>query len=198
MKKIALLASVAVLSTAAMASSPACSVTGFYAGANAGVASTEGKFKVENTKISGRSVQYGAFSGYNMGLGNGVVVGGEVFLGGDNSKVSRTTNNVKTEMKRTLNYGIAPRVGYMITPSVLAYVRLGLEAGSWKLSVTDQRTAKKNKVSFAPGLGFDIFASKNVFVRAQYHHAFGPKVKKDAVEVKASQSVFALGFGYKF
>lgn len=220
MKKIALLAS-AVAVSAAVADAPACcSMAGFYTGLNFGWTGTQtketGKQQADtsyDSKKSDQGYQYGVFGGYNMGLGNNFVAGMELFLAGDSSKISHkfSNNGVNTdsELKRTTSYGVAPRVGYMITPNVLGYVRLGLEGGSWKFNykTSDNNpniSNKKNTVSFAPGLGFDMLVSKNVFVRAQYHYLFGPKFRSKNsndttnVENKISQQVFTLAVGYKF
>lgn len=223
MKKIALLATVA-LATAAVASTTAAPVTGYYAGVNVGLANTNVKYSYGDgntygtqSKLGDKGLQYGLFGGYNAGLGNGCVVGLEVFVGGDNAKVVSSNNQDRLEVKHTTNYGVAPRIGYMITPSVLAYVRLGVEGGAWKAqyrpggvaAVNASVQAKsKRTISFAPGVGFDMLTGKNVFVRAQYHHVFGPKISitqtvtgADATitqTFKTSQSVVSLGVGYKF
>ena len=245
MKKLALLASAAAISTAAMADSSACAMTGFYAGANLGLANTQVKYNVTNgtttpaAKVNQASdmgkmgLQYGLMGGYNMGLGNGAVVGVELFVGGDSSKVKTDDNGSgsgtalgKVQVKRRMYYGLAPRVGYMITPNTLAYVRLGLEGGQWKADYTPAENnanfatnelkkvvgQKKNRINFAPGAGMDVFVSKNMFVRAQYHYVFGPKLTikhgdslgvntvehKTERKFKTSQHVFSLAVGYKF
>ena len=165
MKKLALLASAAAISTAAMADSSACAMTGFYAGANLGLANTQVKYNLKNDatgavyKINKSAdqgkmgLQYGLMGGYNMGLGNGAVVGVELFIGGDSSKVkeddngSGSTQNLgRTQVKRRMYYGLAPRVGYMVTPNTLAYVRLGLEGGQWK---ADYVPTQSNATFFA-------------------------------------------------
>ena len=244
MKKLALLASAAAISTAAMADSSACATTGFYAGANLGLANTQVKYNLTNgvtgaAKLNQASdmgkmgLQYGLMGGYNMGLGNGAVVGVELFVGGDSSKVKADDNGSgnsaalgKVQVKRRMYYGLAPRVGYMVTPNTLAYVRLGLEGGQWKADYIPANNdtlfttaeskkvvgQKKNRINFAPGVGMDVFVSKNMFVRAQYHYVFGPKLTvkssddsddtalpyKTERKFKTSQHVFSLAVGYKF
>lgn len=260
MKKLALLATAAV--SIAVADAPVAA-TGFYAGANVGIANTNVKYNMANTgtiaaggqpataynqnfsvEAGKMGLQYGLLGGYNMGLGNGAVVGVELFVGGDSSKVKNMTDSSgaaynigKESVKRTMYYGFAPRVGYMITPSVLAYVRLGVEGGKWKAEYApDQgaidstavtgtadaktaakkvKTASKNRINFAPGVGLDVFASKNVFMRVQYHYVFGPKITIQWPEMagltsglfngtnqtrqyKISQHVVSFAVGYKF
>lgn len=238
MKKIALLAGAAWVG-AAVADAPANSPTGFYTGVNVGVANTQVKYTYKDSqspqiaqKFGKTGMQYGLFGGYNFGLGGAAVVGAELFLGGDSTKTltadslgaSGTSSNGpgKTEVKRTFYYGFAPRVGFMVTPNVLAYMRLGVEGGKWKSNFNPAggwmtgaiiKNASKNTVNFAPGIGFDMFVSKNVFVRAQYHYVFGPKmtiisnptniagtaVTTPATQTyKVSQQVFTLAAGFKF
>jgi opacity protein-like surface antigen len=220
MKKVtsALLAAVA-LSSAAFAAEKG-SMTGFYLGANVGAANTNVKYdwkvdgvsnattRAQLTKTDGGKMGFlfGAFAGYGMGFGNNAYVGAEVYGGLDTTKVNTLDDSAsgtlislgKASVKRTNYYGIAPRLGYMITPSTLAYVRLGVEAGKWtaeyapnaaavdaNIGTADPATAKatrkasKNSISLAPGLGFETALSKNLFVRAEYSYLFGPKMNID-------------------
>jgi opacity protein-like surface antigen len=256
MKKFALLASAALVG-AAMADAPAQSVTGFYTGASVGLANTNVKYNTVNqgataattqnfTSDSGKAgLQYGMLGGYNLSVGSGAVVGVEVFFGGDSTKVKTSQdaggtsqNYGNDQVKRNLYYGLAPRVGFMVTPNVLAYVRLGVEGGKWKAdffppaasidanagtatasqiaAAKAKKNVTKNRVNFAPGAGLDVFASKNVFVRAQYHYVFGPKLTLNWPEMsplnggglyngtnqirtfRISQHVLSLAIGYKF
>lgn len=227
MKKIMLLCS-GVLVSAVVADTP--SMSGYYAGANVGLARPNVQYDYNDPtrgankqKHTDSGMQYGAFGGYNKVMGSHVVVGAELFGGGDSSKVktystaSSTTNPGPTEIKRTVYYGVAPRVGYMVAPHTMAYARLGVEGGQWKANYNaagsflttpspSQSTVKKNTASFAPGVGVDMMVVKNVFMRAQYHHLFGPTLKTNTSyasgtstqSFKTSQDVLALGVGYKF
>lgn len=199
--------------------------SGFYLGANAGVANTNVKYSFANTNVvatagypasafqqnfkseSGKMAGlFGAFAGYGMVVGQGAYFGGEVYGGFDSSKVSvyddsasgAATGYFKSTVKRTNYYGLAARVGYMVTPSTLAYIRLGVEAGKWTAQVVPdsgtitatQNTAtaaqqaasnqtftkSKNAISFAPGLGLEAYITKNMFLRAEYSYLFGPKI----------------------
>ncbi|MCX7338518.1 MAG: hypothetical protein NTX76_04475 [Alphaproteobacteria bacterium] len=234
MKKIStILLSATMLTSAAFAGS-APSATGFYVGASAAAANTNVKYTLQTSgampvgapgssqalSTSDRTIQnnagklaglFGAFAGYGMSVGQGFYLGGEAFGGFDTTKlptyndVVGTTGYGQANVKRSNYYGLAARIGYMITPSTLAYVRLGVEAGKWTAqfnpnaaaatgaiggpggnaqSVTQaQATASsqvvkksKNSISFAPGLGLEVFVSKNVFMRAEYSYLFGPKM----------------------
>lgn len=199
--------------------------SGFYLGANAGVANTNVKYSYVNQNLvdsngypassfqqnwkgdSGKMAGlFGLFAGYGMVVGQGAYFGGEFFGGLDTTKVTPYDDSAsgsaagffKSTVKRTNFYGLAARVGYMVTPSTLAYIRLGVEAGKWKADVlpnaatinaaqnTASATAKaasnrtfsksKNAISFAPGLGLETYITKNMFLRAEYSYLFGPTI----------------------
>ncbi len=192
---------------------------GFYLGANAGVANTNVKYNfVSVSPAAGGATQnynntsgkmaglFGVFAGYGMVVGQGAYVGGEVYGGLDTTKVTpyddsgSTINGYhKTTVKRTNFYGLAARVGFMVTPSTLAYIRLGVEAGKWTTQVTPNAAAitanplagesaenvasnavavskTKNSINFAPGLGMEVSVNKNLFLRAEYSYLFGPSI----------------------
>ncbi len=208
---------------------------------------------------------FGAFAGYGYQMGQGYV-GAELFFNGEtadvksdkseatvvNRRVAPTdiaNTNVsvtqirKLSVKKKMGYGFAIRAGMFVTPSTLAYVKLGLEGGKYSaksdmtgssvpgtpaagrdaqgadltqaaLNATEfVKEKKKNAMAFAPGVGLEAFINKNMFVRAEFTHVFGPKIKfdqnKDGLdmndnstqyrhEIKVSQNRFTLGLGYKF
>lgn len=223
----ALLAAAAI-SGAAFAEGNTAS-SGFYLGANAGVANTNVKYSFANQNVSNAGIPsytvaqltqnfkadsgkmagiFGAFAGYGMVVGQGAYFGGEVYGGLDSSKLSpyddsntgAATGYFKTTVKRTNFYGLAARVGYMVTPSTLAYIRLGVEGGKWQAQVVPDSatitqaptslassptlqagsnktfTKSKNSISFAPGLGLEAYITKNMFLRAEYSYLFGPTI----------------------
>ncbi|MBA4249342.1 MAG: hypothetical protein C0432_01295 [Candidatus Puniceispirillum sp.] len=206
---------------------------------------------------------FGAFAGYGYQMGQGYI-GAELFFNGETSDVkvrdaswsemsieneSVTDDYVqspqvrKFNVKKKMGYGFALRAGMFVTPSTLAYIKLGLEGGKYsakadntgsKLTITGQpdedgdvvditdnaattadfvKEKKKNAMAFAPGVGLEAFINKNMFVRAEFTHVFGPKIKfdqnKDTYalsdvstqyrhEVKVTQNRFTIGLGYKF
>jgi opacity protein-like surface antigen len=180
---------------------------------------------------------FGLFAGYGMQVGT-MYFGGEIYGGFDSAKVeafndagttsgTQTSKNYpmgKASVKRTNFYGLAPRLGFFVTPSTLLYVKLGIEGGKWTATQTSSAddfvavarniTTKKNKsgISFAPGLGLDAFITKNLFLRAEYTYLFGPKitVRQDTTasgswggtwadhKFQITQQTFKVGVGYKF
>ncbi len=206
MKKL----TVALLAAAAV-SSAASANSGFYLGASAGVAQTNVKYNyhttdatsaatTQNTNFDGGKAGglFGLFAGYGMMVGQGAYVGGEIYGGFDTSSVKpfddKSGSTVvfwTTKLERKYFYGLAARLGYMITPSTLAYIRLAAESGKWKATLTpgangaagfstsnSAKVINKNKtgIQFAPGLGLEVNLNKNLFVRAEYSYLFGPKI----------------------
>ena len=254
---VALLAA-AALSTSAMANN------GFYLGASAGVAQTNAKYDYANQNLSAVSTfaasQYqqsfkndagktaglfGLFAGYGAVVGSGAYIGGEIYGGIDTTSFKPFDDSASgnragfwtTKLERKYYYGLAARLGYMITPNTLAYIRLAVESGKWKATVTpnaatvdgatmtgataDQiaaskkaQTKNKSGLQFAPGLGVEVYVSKNLFIRAEYSYLFGPKLSlthdttaiNGAVfngssvnhNLKTSQHAMKVGIGYKF
>jgi len=158
-------------------------------------------FKAEAGKMN---PLFGLFAGYGMQVGT-MYFGGEVYGGFDSTKVNayddsatgRAASYWKASVKRTNFYGIAPRLGFFVTPSTMLYAKLGIEGGKWTATVNpsfatidaypsptaDQKAASKkvfssnkNSISFAPGIGLDAFITKNLFLRAEYTYLFGPKI----------------------
>jgi len=138
-------------------------------------------------------------------------------------------------VKRTNFMGIAPRLGFMVAPNTLMYARLAAEFGKWKATsnpnmnalnnttdvvvsgdTTEEkmvRTSSKGGISFAPGLGMEVYMGK-AFLRAQYSYLFGPTltIQQNMKDVNAAiyngefakhtmkmtQHKVELAVGYKF
>lgn len=223
MKKFtsALLAVTALTAANAFAAGAVDSKTGAYVGGNVGMANTSVKYgfvssnsngaaiaanKMTNAKFDGGKMNplFGLFSGYGMQVGT-MYFGGEVYGGFDSAKVApyddlatgTQTSFWKGSVKRTNFYGIAPRLGFFVTPSTMLYAKLGIEGGKWKAAVDPnfgtidaynnasatakaaskkQFSSTKNAISFVPALGLDAFITKNLFLRAEYSYMFGPKI----------------------
>ncbi len=258
--------SVALLAVAALGTSVANASNGFYLGASAGVAQTNAKYDYQNQGGKNVGVNpaseyaqsfrsdggkaaglFGLFAGYGAVVGGSAYVGGEIYGGLDTTSFSpyddsssgKRVGYWKAKLEHKYYYGLAARLGYMITPNTLAYIRLAVEAGKWKASVApnggyydvaaavpgadqakiaeERKTQTKNKtgIQFAPGVGVEVFVSKNMFIRAEYSYLFGPKLSlthgtatlADGTGIngtsvnhnfKTSQHAMKIGVGYKF
>lgn len=222
----ALLAVTALTAANVFAAGAVDSKTGAYLGGNVGMGSTNVKYgftnnnsftsagampvmtaaRLQNYKADAGKLNplFGLFAGYGMQVGT-MYFGGEVYGGFDSAKVapyddSATASGIgywKSSVKRTNFYGLAPRIGFFVTPSTMLYVKLGIEGGKWtaqvdpnfatidagagpsaaqKAASRKQFNSTKNSISFVPGLGLDAFITKNLFLRAEYTYLFGPKM----------------------
>jgi hypothetical protein len=186
---------------------------------------------------------FGVVAGYNLQSGSvvfgGEIYGGldstKVTVLDDTSSASSADAAIYGQMnvKRQRFFGFAPRVGFMVAPNTLMYARLGMEVGKWKAIMTPNQTtidaagtsptlkadskqiqtASKGGLSFAPGVGMEVYMGK-AFLRAQYSYLFGPKVNLqqnikgfDQVQyngeyvnhsMKMSQHKVEMAVGYKF
>ncbi len=222
MKKFAL---ALVAGTIAASAASANISTGFYLGAHVGYGSTTADASYTGTAApAGRSnVGHGAGS-IGLHAGYGMVsgcwyFGGELFYTFENTKITSNLAapaNTRAQLKRNGVYGIAARIGWLITPSAMTYIRLGAHAGKWQASDntvvgTTNLRGSKNRISFAPGVGMEIAMNKNVYLRGEYTYEFGPSVRgvdTDPTSVAATvissrfnnirSQRFTLGVTYKF
>lgn len=271
-----MLATAAVFSVVSVASAATTNVTGFYAGASAGVANTTADYKASasgkmiddagatvpakesetrrlKTNAGKSAALFGLMAGYNYQSGS-AVFGAEIYGGFDTTKMTPFNDNDsgssteaalwKTSVKRQRFFGFAPRIGYMVTPNALVYAKLGLEVGKWTAQVDPNVTtinlpgntaallmtapemkkaqdassvtvkASKGGLAFAPGLGVELFMTKNVFIRGEYSYLFGPTIKMTQTttafnkfiwngetadhSIKIRQHAVKFAIGYKF
>ena len=182
----------------------------------------------QNFKASGGTGGlFGLFAGYGAVVGGGAYVGGEIYGGLDTTSFSpyddsASGQNVgywKAKVEHKYYYGLAARLGYMVTPSTLIYVRLAVESGKWKASVApnaatidantvagasqdtinnSKKTVTKSKsgLQFSPGAGVEIYVTKNLFLRAEYSYLFGPKLDVSH-DSKAVRGLVVNGDGFK-
>ncbi len=140
-------------------------------------------------------------------------------------------------VKRGLYMSLAPRIGYMVTNDAMIYAKLGVEYSKWQFKVAPSLaqindaanlnnttahyltsssktlTNNKNSISFAPGMGVELYRGK-ILIRGEYSYLFGPSFKplQDMRGVnsaafngtgmqhslKTSQHQFKVVVGYKF
>jgi opacity protein-like surface antigen len=224
MKKFAMAVVTASLLSAASAESCASSLSGFYAGVQAGVNSTTGTVSMHELDpgVQDRTISFnpgaksfvgGLFAGYGMGVGSCTYVGAEfnANLGNSNAKVIAIQNGDKVTIGNKASFGAKVRLGYIVSPQAMLFLGLGLEYAKWSLKYvngtgTVALKLNKGKIVFAPSVGMDAFINKNMFVRAEYTYSLGAKFKKEnkvgtqttTIKANMSQQRFALGFGYKF
>lgn len=184
----------------------ASSFSGFYAGLQAGLASTSGKLTTTDNataantlaakvNVGEKSFVGGLFAGYGMGVGSCAYVGGELYANMDslNKNVVEFTNvataRFKYKVAHKFGFGGKVRLGYTVSQQAMVFVGLGMEYGKTRISAENVDTTaaavgkgvitKKNKSSFAfaPSVGMDMFLSKNLFLRGEYTYVVGLKAK---------------------
>jgi len=146
------------------------------------------------------------FAGYGIGFSSGLYLGADAYIGWDGTKktiyqssnfdpaaAAAAVNSVTYKLERKMSYGLAARLGFMVTPSTLLYVKGGIEGGQFKaredinlaakaiggnaiLALPYSKSVSKNRINFLVGLGAQVFITKNFFVGAEYHYLFGPTI----------------------
>lgn len=205
MKKFAMAVAAASLLGAAYAESCASSVSGFYAGAQVGLNSTNGTTKdtvtdtaaapnnrQDSSTFGKKSFLGGIFTGYGMGVGSCAYVGGEFYVNFGNAKVNLTdsttnTNPLTSKLSSKTAFGAKVRLGYTVTPQSMLFLGLGVERSQWTFNKTAAAgntkynvKKSKNSVKFAPSVGMDMFVNKNLFVRGEYTYVLPTKIKDSA------------------
>ncbi|MES2608568.1 MAG: outer membrane beta-barrel protein [Pseudomonadota bacterium] len=238
MKRI-LLATTLMAATAFAANAASKSFNGAYLGAQAGFVKSKSKVQLTeaqataaasknvtiNSGKNSNGLLYGLYAGYGKNL-NGFYVGGEMSILSDTAKRKINIYNrtdpqgdsfgAKTEYKRGIAFGFAPRFGYVFGEN-LVYVKPGIEISKDKVSASGNEldntntnrsfTFSSNKTStvFAPAFGYERAMGK-VLLRAEYTYNLGKKVtvndNDEAVlangRVSYKDHRFAIGAAYKF
>ena len=182
------------------------------------------------SSVGKKSFVGGLFAGYGMGVGSCAYVGAELYANFgnsndtayDSSNYAADSKNLKITVKRGYTMGAKVRLGYTVSPQAMIFLGLGLERAKMTLQSENMQTAhaqtgakavkkSKNKVSFAPSVGMDMFLNKNLFLRGEYTYVVGTSQKVSpvvtntvgtnftaTVKTNMTQQRFALGLGYKF
>ena len=224
---------IAVVAAAALntvsAESCASNFSGFYAGLQAGINYAHGKSTKQGPAIKDKltdeegtnSFIGGLFTGYGMGIGQCMYVGGEIYgnLGANNLNLTHLDSDVeKLSAKNNGNFGVKVRLGYVASPQAMIFLGLGLEHSQWKVKYEHidgilargvEREYKRtiSRVAFSPSVGADVFMTKNFFVRGEFTYVApvggkGEGKARDGSPVQfksyVNQRRFTLGLGYKF
>lgn len=173
MKKMLLALATTTVATTAVVQAE--SVTGFYLGANAGLAQTNADYRINNPGVAATSAYsqkinagksaglFGLFGGYGMTFAGCGYFGGELSFGFDTSKLVPIDNtdgdktlsvSLKTKVSRNNYYGAAIRLGSLFTPQNLAYIKVGAEGGKWNFR-------SENLQAAAPTAGGDKVVNKS-------------------------------------
>jgi hypothetical protein len=189
-----------LLASALGTAAVAAPFNGWYAGVETGYASRSNEYSATDIVINNASAAnakstkktngmlYNFFAGYGV-TSNNFYFGGEVHFGDSNNSKSNAFDfsnsagkqNVTAKYDRGMNYGIAPRFGYAVTPDMLVFFKLGLEMSRDKTSVYSAQdnatftSRSKTKTVLVPGLGLEK-AWGNVIGRVAVEYNMGAKV----------------------
>jgi outer membrane immunogenic protein len=145
---------------------PVASWSGAYAGVTAGY----GFAGRSNDDTTGRKVDTdgfvgGAFAGYNFELGNGVVTGVEGDIGYSGVEGKKQGERVKGGVDGSLR----ARLGYTVTPDVLAYVTAGGAAKRMTVEAAGDSDSQ-TQLGWTAGVGTDVKLTEKVFGRVEYRY----------------------------
>ena len=202
-------------------------MSGLYVGIGGGGVNTNVEYSVtENnpypgaigTSVFGINSNAGKFTGTfasMIGYGKQIqrfYISAELYAGYDpsNLNVFSATNAGyekalwSASVKRGFYCGFVPRIGYKLSPALLAYIGLGVEVGKWEAKVTPSpllqdslnatngagdtvtqamindslptKTMSKNAIIFAPRIGLEVYLTRNIFMRGEFTYIFDPKI----------------------
>lgn len=211
---------------------------GFYLGVHSGLGSITSKMNHDSFPAPGTQAQrprYDSGKGNFVGgfqTGYGTVFNGngyaatELYMGFDSTNIIAYDDSdtpsirwIKTTIESNNYYGLAVRLGYLFSPSVLGYVRLAGDFGKVTVETTDLSinkwgSIKKSEggVFFSPGLGLETVLTKNVLLRFEYTYTFVPRLITDKLHsgpsgttgddvvtsLKPIKQAFRVGVSYKF
>lgn len=197
-------AALTVVATApAMARSP---FDGAYVGAFAGysdgdVDTTVGSI-ADDTGIDGFT--FGGYTGYGKTFDK-LYIGGEAEIGYTDLDGSGTVGSLSASYETDWSYGLSARAGYLVTPTVLAYGRVGYQWTEFEGTATSAATAVNFDRTFDGwrlGGGVEVAITDNLLSRVEYTYT-----DYDTYDLTAGASVGGLepsdhavriGLGYRF
>ena len=218
MKKVLMIAAVAMTATAANAA-------GNFTGVNAGVhggygfgsakdsatvkngagATTAAASKTNNM----RGMLYGLHLGYNYDFGK-MVAGVEGDYSFSNAKGHKNfSNGIRVEAKRKDSLGLAFKAGYKITDTLLLGAKAGISTTKYKFSATASNGfihAHKRATAFVPGVFVEKLINDHVTVGAEYSYVASKKISANfknaagsiSTSIKPRSHDMLVRVGYKF
>jgi opacity protein-like surface antigen len=170
---------------------------GAYVGADIGISAQKSKLKSDSThSVSKTTPSLGFLFGFGKTF-NQFYLGGELdahFNFGKGQKKLPTNKAEKTpkwETKQSVSFMPSLRVGYLITPKLLGYLRLGAEISKLKVKSFEDKDVNLSKgitfVKPAIGLGVEYKISDHFSVRPEVLYTFSSTKKFKEVELTGPQ-----------
>lgn len=214
---------VASLSSSAFAAN----FTGPYAGLTLGANSLQSGYTQssgdgngsERTRSASTLFNYGLFGGYGQTFGQ-FYVGGELLLATTSGQAKYASgNNAGTAfalatVKETYSVNPVVRLGALIAPKTLAFVKMGVAGSQFKASAIplgagrSATTYKKTLWGYSLGAGMETLVTDSISVRADYTFNLyptktfsvtgAPGNAPDTAKISPRDNVFRLGVAYNF
>jgi len=189
-----LLCAAAVLAATPALAQEKATFNGFFAGIQGGwqqdrvrqsldVYTGAGVLTPVNVVLSQAGFAYGGQVGYDMRVGSGVVIGGEVALTGRTGAYDLTrfydgvdpgfgvgTNNNPIRWTQGLTVGVTGRVGYLVSDTGLGYIRGGYTNTTYIIR-DNNNSVSRSQGGFQIGAGFEQYVAQNISVRLEYAYS---------------------------
>mgnify|MGYP000988854672 CR=1 FL=1 len=122
-------------------------------------------------------IDYGVFAGYDYGIGQNVLVGVEAGLGfGGKTLRGTPIAGLTAEVDPKWNYDVSARAGFLATPNLLVYGRVGYGAEKTRVSLvsTIQGVDSASDKGWSDGLlyggGLEYGINESASIRTEYRH----------------------------
>ena len=210
MFKIAFAGTALVGSLATAVANNTCSFSGFYAGAQVGVGTTNTHLKTPvnfNLKSAATGFIGGAHIGYGKHFPNRFYFGFEAFGNFNSNKSKQEAIAYNLIIKRSNSFGLAFRPG-MVFGNTLVNLILGIESANFKhtfkdlTNPADDISKSKRSYGFVPGLGVSFLANQNLVLGLEARHAMYKNTKPfkgvDDIKSKSQSTDVMAKVSYKF
>lgn len=122
-------------------------------------------------------IDYGVFAGYDYGVGNNVIVGVEAGIGfGGKTLRGTPVAGLTAEIDPKWNYDVSARAGFLATPNLLVYGRLGYGAERTRVSTvsTIEGVGSASDKGWSDGIlyggGLEYGLNEAASIRTEYRH----------------------------
>jgi outer membrane immunogenic protein len=149
---------------------------------------------------------YGAQVGYDFRLSPTTVIGAEVALTGRTGSTTLYNGANSAELKQGRTVSATARLGYVVDPQSLVYVRGGYSNAQYKLDNGVNRVSE-DRDGYTLGTGYERQLTRNVSARVEYNYSnFGkdnlPSVAAalaaDSAELKYRRHAVTAGMNLRF
>lgn len=115
----------------------------------------------------------------------------------------------KQEMTKTYSLGVAGRIGYALTPTMMVYSKLDVTRGHFKSELnmpndTPARTGNDSEDLYGAvfGIGSEVLLNENFLVRLEYTHTayerWGYVDSSGSHQFSPNENLVIVGLTYKF